>query len=320
MLPTINLGALKLPSYGLLVLLGAIAFTVITIVLLEKVEKTPREATNKILIISIFGFIFLYAFAFITDAFFHSIEEGKIVFGGIAWLGGVLGAFPMMLLMLHRYCPDIKGRALEYFNLLIPGITVAHGFGRIGCFLAGCCYGKVTESIFGVSFPEGSNAAETYPALDGGSLPVLPTQLYEALFEFILFALMMILYKRFKNHLLEAYCFTYGVFRFILEFWRGDDRGATGFAFSPSQLMSVVLVIYGIMIVLYHKGIIFKKLKSRMKEYADSPRTSGAKSSLTYADKLAELKKMLADELITQNEYESLRTEILEKFTDFKAN
>ena len=86
-------------------------------------------------------------------------------------------------------------------------ITLAHGLGRVGCFLAGCCYGKETTSILGVTFPKGSTAYFLY----GPNHNVLPTQLFEAIFLFILF---IILFFMKKNQFI-TYLFSYGIFRFL---------------------------------------------------------------------------------------------------------
>lgn len=314
MIPTINLGQLHIASYSLMVLLGAICFTVISIAIFEKLEKVDQKITNRILIISIFGFAALVGFAFIANSIFHSIEEGKIVLGGITWLGGVLGAFPVMIFLIHKFCPMVKGEALECFNLLIPGIVVAHGFGRVGCFLGGCCYGAVTDSIFGVSFPDGSMAANQYPSATGGSLPVFPTQLFEAVFDCLLFIVMMILYKKAKKHFLEIYAFSYGTFRFLLEFIRGDDRGATGINLSPSQIMSIMLIVGGIVVLLYNKKIIFKKVHKKMDDYIEKRKNPDAESYSNSIIKLIKELKTLADnQIITQEEYEIKKKELLSR-------
>ena len=253
MLPHIHLGIFHIPSYSLLVLIGMIAFTVSTIHILEKRERTEVKVTNRLLIISAFGFIFLAISALIFNSIFHSIKNGRIVIGGITWLGGVIGAFPITILIIRKFCPNAKGEALRYFGYLIPGLTLAHGFGRVGCFLGGCCYGRPTNDFWGVCFPSGSPAATQYPSPSGSSLPVLPTQLYEAVFEFLLFATMMLCYKILRHRFLEMYCIGYGTFRFFLEFFRGDDRGALGVLSSPSQIISILLISGGIAICLYKK-------------------------------------------------------------------
>ena len=84
---------------------------------------------------------------------------------------------------------------------------------------------------------------------------MLPTQLFEAAFELMLFLLMVLLYKRLSSYNLALYLTAYGIFRFVLEFYRGDSRGATGISLSPSQLMSLILLVAGVCILLYQKGI-----------------------------------------------------------------
>ncbi|MBR2024386.1 MAG: prolipoprotein diacylglyceryl transferase, partial [Clostridia bacterium] len=191
-----------------MVLIGLICFTVCTITIVEKIEKYNEKVTNRFLIVSAIGFVSLVAFAFIFNSIFHSIKNGKLTLGGITWLGGVLGSFPFMIFLIRKYCPVLREKPLESFNFLMPGIVIAHCFGRIGCFLGGCCYGSVTDSIFGVSFPKGSNASIDYPGPDGNSLPVHPTQLYEAVFGLILFIVMISLYKKLKKYYLELYLFS----------------------------------------------------------------------------------------------------------------
>ena len=308
----IHFGMLHISSYSLLALVGMIAFTITSIFILEKIEHVHAKITNRILVISVFGFISLAVFAFAFNSIFHSIEQGRIVMGGITWLGGVIGSFPLMVLMIHKFCPYIKGEALEYFNLLIPGIVLAHGFGRVGCFLGGCCYGRQTNSFVGVRFPSGSPAAEQYPTEMGYSLPVFPTQIYEALFEFLLFVIMIVLYKKLKRCFLEVYCISYGIFRFFIEFIRGDSRGATGFFLSPSQMMSLILILGGITVILYRKNIVFKKLRNHMFQYRDRPKETSLISKKEIR-LLRELKLLLDEGVITPEEFEEKKKELLER-------
>lgn len=316
MAPYLVIGNLHIPSYSLFVFIGVVAFTVTTILLLEKKEGIEQKITNRLLIISIFGLASLGIFAFAFNSLFHSIAEGRLVLGGITWLGGVVGAFPLMIFLIHKFCPMIKGEALKYFNLLVPGIVLAHGFGRIGCFFGGCCYGKVTDSIFGVSFPKDSNAALRYPGgPDGGSLPVLPTQLFEALFEFALFIVMLALFKKLKNHFFETYCLSYGIFRFLLELARGDKRGATGLFLSPSQVLSFILIVAGALLILYHKGKVFKKLHAKMDAYKENQAEYNAFAGdiTNVLDTIEHLKNMADKGVITMEEYEKKKKKLLKK-------
>lgn len=316
MLPYIDIWLFRIPSYSLMVFVGAIAFVISTICFFEKVEKVQKEVTNRLLVISIFGFIALVGFAFAFNSLFHSIEKGRLFIGGITWLGGVIGAFPLMVWMIHKFSPKTRGEALKYFDLMIPGIVLAHGFGRIGCFLGGCCYGSVTSEFFGVSFPNGSIAAQNFPGLDGRSLPLLPTQLFEALFDFLLFALFLIGRKKCKCRFLKIYLFSYGFFRFVLEFWRADDRGGTGFFMSPSQMMSIILVIAGIFLILYDKRKIFAKLHSKMDGYI-SLREEQKNNIVSNKDDvfglIRELKKLFDEGIISQDEFQKKKDELLSR-------
>ncbi len=313
MLPYIHIGPLHIPSYSLMVIVGLAAFTLCAILLFEKIEKKPQRVTNRLLIVSVFGFAALVLSAFLFNSLFHSIEKGRIVLGGITWLGGVLGGFPTLIFLIHRFCPHVQGEALETFSLLVPGITLGHAFGRVGCFLGGCCYGGVTDSVLGVSFPAGSAAARVYPAEGGGSLPVLPTQLFEAVFELSLFLFMLLLFRRLKHRFLTVYCFGYGTFRFLMEFLRGDDRGATGLVLTPSQCISLLLIVLGVLLVLYEKGVILKKLRARMQSLKKERAEIGVPLTLRDAKTVRELTRLYEAGVITEEELADKKAALLQK-------
>ena len=168
--------------------------------------------------------------------------------GGMVFYGGFLGAISAAFLTAKYLRLDIK----EYYPALVPGIAVLAGFGRIGCFLGGCCYGAVTSSHFAVVFPEGGEA----PA----GVPLVPVQLYEALFDALLFLLLAFVggKDKIKPHLLKIYMASYAVFRFILEFWRGDEvRGIFG-PFSTSQWISLVILAVVVFITLKSRRVMVK--------------------------------------------------------------
>ena len=317
MLRAIHIAGIHVPMYSVMVFLGIVAFFITYFVIVEKKEGVERASSNRLLFSSALGIAVLGLSAFVFNSIFHSIEKGKIVLGGITWLGGVIGAFPVMVLLIHRLVPQAKGNALYFFSLLIPGIVIGHAFGRIGCFLGGCCYGKVTDSIFGISFPEGSSAANLYPAEGGGSLPVFPTQLFEAVFEFILFAVLIIFRKKLKKYNVEIYLIAYGVFRFIMEFLRGDDRGTTGFFLSPSQFMCIILLITAVLLILYRNNVIFKKLNEKclvwQQEAVQTTTGSPKKKADASLATLKELHSLMEAGVITEQEYQEKKKDILKR-------
>ena len=248
----------------------------------------------------------MYLGALFFDSLFHSIEEGELVFGGITWLGGVVTSFPITILLIHKFVPVAKGRALYTLSLFIPSIVLAHAFGRVGCFLAGCCYGKETTSALGVIFP-------------GMTTPHLPTQLFEALFELLLFALMVAVKKKYKGHELEMYLYFYSIFRFILEFYRGDDRGSSGLFLSPAQFLDIICLASAILISLFYRQKVFKKLYQKCLIWIDEVERNYKKKKnyieLTQSpeSRIRELFEMKEKGIITEDEFTKKKTQLLKK-------
>jgi phosphatidylglycerol:prolipoprotein diacylglycerol transferase len=158
-----------------------------------------------------------------------TITDGFVVYGGI--IGGVLAGY--------LYCRKKQIGFLKYFDLIIPSVALAQGFGRIGCFMAGCCYGRETDSAFGVVFPSFSLAP--------GGVRLIPTQLISSGLDFLLFAVLIFYAKRKKTdgQVAALYLILYSGGRFILEFFRGDIiRGSVGIL-STSQFISIFLFVIG---------------------------------------------------------------------------
>ena len=169
-------------------------------------------------------------------------SEGFVVYGGI--ITGVLSAV--------FYCKKKNLVFLEYFDLLAPSIALAQGFGRIGCFLAGCCYGRETQCFLGVTFPEGSLA----PA----GVKLLPTQLISSAGDFLILAVLLLYSRKSRQtgNTGALYLLLYGIGRFLVEFLRADDRGAVG-ALSTSQFISIGIVLVGILLFLRRRIFLVKK-------------------------------------------------------------
>lgn len=162
-----------------------------------------------------------------------TISDGFVVYGGI--LGGILAGY--------IYCKIQKIKFLSYFDLLMPSVALAQGFGRIGCFLAGCCYGRETDSIFSVTF-QNSDFAPNHVAL-------IPTQIYSSLLDFLhCLVLLMIAGKQKKDGQVAAcYLIFYSLGRFVLEFFRGDlVRGSVG-VLSTSQFISLFTGAAGVIML-----------------------------------------------------------------------
>ena len=158
-------------------------------------------------------------------------EALKLWEGGLVWYGGLLGG----LLAGWIFCRRRGLSLLAMADLLMPSIALGHGLGRIGCFLAGCCWGKPCGLSWGARYPAGSMAWHQQIA-DGWvsrwaetTLPVHPTQLYEAAGEMLIFMALVLLRrrKRFEGQVLLAYGLLYSLLRSVVEVFRADqERGA----------------------------------------------------------------------------------------------
>jgi phosphatidylglycerol---prolipoprotein diacylglyceryl transferase len=153
--------------------------------------------------------------------------------GGLAWYGGFLAALGFSVLYVRRR----RMGFLRTADILVPSVALGHFLGRLGCFAAGCCYGKPTTSALGVEFGPLSLAfhdlaqagAGAMPRGASGTPPLHPAQLYEALGELLIFAGLLFLRrrKRFHGQLLLAYLLAYPLLRGLVEIFRGD--AARGF-------------------------------------------------------------------------------------------
>ena len=136
--------------------------------------------------------------------------------------------------------------ALGTCDAFAPGLALGHAIGRIGCFAAGCCYGKPTNHWWGVTFHNPLAKEITGTPLN---IPLEPTQLFESLVQLANFFFLMWLLKhrKFDGQVIGAFMFIYGIARFFLEYLRDDPgRGSVfGGALTGTQLISVGLVIAG---------------------------------------------------------------------------
>lgn len=162
------------------------------------------------------------------------VSEGFVVYGGI--IGGIFSGY----LFTRKH----KLNFLEYFDIVMPSIALAQGFGRIGCLLAGCCYGLETKSPFNLVFPHSDYAPS--------DIHLIPTQPISSILNFLNFGVLVLISRRTKAHGQVAgfYLIFYSAGRFIIEFFRGDlERGQIG-NLSTSQFISVFLFLIGIAIVI----------------------------------------------------------------------
>lgn len=241
--PYIHLFGLSIPTFGVMMLLGMIAAFVLLYFNRRQVPFSEDDLLTMAIWAIIGGFLGAKALYWIVELdriiadphfILESLTSGFVFYGAL-----IVGALAVLLFSRRR-----KQSFLGYFDLVAPSFILAQGFGRIGCFCAGCCYGAQCDSPFSVIYPEGVAA----PA----GVPLLPTQLFEAAFCLVYAAVLVAIFRRQKRYGTTAgwYLVGYGVWRFIIEFFRSDDRGAVG-ALSTSQFIGIFIVLAGILLLLF---------------------------------------------------------------------
>lgn len=238
--------------YDLLMTVGMIAALVVLDVYTTK--KGMSAASQRLyLILTVIAMMGGVGGAILTQSLYGWIETGVWSWdNGMTFLGGLF--FGALTFVAGFSIADRigKGKFRKEFHMIpeVLGccVTAAHFFGRLGCFCVGCCYGKETDSIFGIHFPhlEGYNPAD-YGGVPAIEIAVHPTQLYEAFVLLVLFGICTWLFFRHEKFSLPAYLIGYGIARFVIEFFRADERGALfGDVLSPSQELSLLMLIGGI--------------------------------------------------------------------------
>lgn len=237
----LKLFGIKIYGYGTMIAIGIIAALLLLSYRCKKKGYDEDSIFNMAIIAIICGVIGGKVLYIITDikaimadpSLLKDIGSGFVVYGSI--LGGALGAY--------GYCLKKKWSVLKIFDLAVPSLPLAQGFGRIGCFLAGCCYGKATDLAWGVHFKEGSLGP-----IEGS---VHPTQIYSSIFDFALAVFLLWLDRKQKKdgRLFSLYLIIYSIGRFFVEFIRDDPRGSVG-VLSTSQFISLLIVVVGL--VLYN--------------------------------------------------------------------
>lgn len=249
------MGSLEVYLYGICMAAGIIACFGFLMYTMWK-KNFNDEATDKILLIGIFGTGFGILSAALFQGLYNYIDNpaGGFNLSGMTFIGGLIGGVVSFLgvycLYIYVIAPRTKikllqnnmnGTLTDALPFIPIGISIAHAFGRLGCFFGGCCYGMGAE--WGL-YCAGSYSNGIY--MQGPK--VVPLQLFEMAFLIVLAVVMAVLYFKFRfNYNFGLYAIAYGVWRFGIEFARGDERGQfIGTALSPSQFWSIIMVLVGV--------------------------------------------------------------------------
>ena len=247
----IDLGFLHLKTYGACMAVGFI----LCWTLVERLSG--RKDLSNLLMTLMLGGVVGSRLAYVIEHWraefaAHPLEVIRLDRGGLMFYGGLI----LSVVLFFLWCAVKRERPLALADLLCTALPLGHACGRIGCFFYGCCYGRLSDSALAVRFPRLSPAwyeqfhAGLIDASAPASLPVLPTQLFEAAGCVLLFLALFWLYRRLNppaavsrtraGLVLAAYLAGYGVLRFLVETTRADERAHPfGGPLTISQAISV---------------------------------------------------------------------------------
>lgn len=254
MLPVINVFGHELASYMILIFIGMFIGIFIAVKYFSKFNNLKSEDVIYCFLYAVIGLgIGAKLLYIITNIPFFIENYQKLDFsmilqifrGGFVFYGGLIGA----ILGIFIYSKQFKISFSSLLLTLIPVVPLIHAFGRIGCFLAGCCYGIEYHGIGSVIFTN-----TTFAPLN---VPLFPVQLLESFCNLIIFAILLCTYKKYINtyKTIALYCILYSITRFFVEFLRGDLIRGFLLNLSTSQWISLITFIIGIYIYFHSSKI-----------------------------------------------------------------
>jgi len=183
-------------------------------------------------------------FTELKNMFWPVGSDGQVGISGLILYGGLITATVTAGVYLKKHRLNV----LKYMDILGPSLGLGEFFTRIGCFLNGCCFGKPTESFFGMVFPESSAAGYVYP-----NIHIHPTQLYNSFTGLLIFGLLLFLerYKKFNGFTALLYFIFYSTGRFFIDFFRHYETQMIIWGLNQNQWLSVILFCAAFSAMLY---------------------------------------------------------------------
>jgi len=238
-------GGLSIHTYGFFIALGVLSGLFLARHEARRLDLNPDKVVDACFYIVVAAIVGSRVFYVLTnlDAFMAApLDAFKIWEGGLVFYGGLIGALAMFVVHL-RISKLPLGKMADIGAVCVP---LGHTLGRLGCFFAGCCYGKVCQHPWAITFRHPDSLAPLY-------VPQHPTQLYLSASNFCIFLLIFFLrrFKQYNGQLFWIYVAVYGINRSMIEFFRGDFRGAVFWnTFSISQVIGISSAIVAIIMLI----------------------------------------------------------------------
>ncbi len=242
--------------YGICIAVGLIACIAVFYIYTGK-KGVHQKLQDFVLFLAIAAIGLGFLCGKLYQAFYDFFETGVFDFygAGMTVMGGLIGGAAVFLagyFLVGKFyfkgeLVDIHVKQFNIILLVAPiCIVIAHAFGRIGCLMSGCCHGAYLgkEYVIGGIWMR---------APDTGDVGYhVPTQLYEALFLFALFAVLSLLYFKKCNIIMHLYLISYGFWRIFIEFLRTDERGVIFLGLAPSQWQSFIFIGGGVALLIFY--------------------------------------------------------------------
>ncbi|MDR1417560.1 MAG: prolipoprotein diacylglyceryl transferase [Endomicrobium sp.] len=240
-----SFGGLKIFSYGLFVAVAFITSMHYLSYSLSKLKSkifTQDELYTFFVYLVFFGIVGARVFYVLTnlkDYITNPLDIFKVWQGGLVYYGGFITIVTFSII----YCKVKNIQILLLGDFFSPALALGHAIGRIGCFFSGCCYGRETNMPWSVVFKDKQSLAVLGQHLH-------PTQIYESLGNLFIFLILLFYMKKVRETgtVFAVYLILYAILRFVVEYFRGDDRGMYYFGFSISQNISIILFVVGVFI------------------------------------------------------------------------
>ncbi|MFO7461976.1 MAG: prolipoprotein diacylglyceryl transferase [Desulfatiglandales bacterium] len=236
-----TVGPVTVHTYGLFVALGFGAAIAITVKIGKEQGISPQQIMDMAFVMilwAIVGSRLLYVFMNFPYFRDHPLDAFKIWKGGLVFSGGLIAVAPAMVWYLRRHHLSFWATG----DLWAPALALGQALGRIGCFMAGCCFGKPSDLPWAVAFTHSNTLAPP-------NIPLHPTQLYSFLAGVGVFVVLMLLRRRrkFEGQVFVWYLILHSTARLFVERFRADDRGfVPGTDMSLTQMIAILTLISSI--------------------------------------------------------------------------
>ncbi len=254
----ISIGPFTIHTYGFFVALG-FAVGILTAVKIGKAQRIPSQQVMDMAFVmivwAIVGSRLFYVLINLSYYKAHPLDIIKLWQGGLVFSGGLVATGVAMLWYLRRHRLSFWSTG----DLWAPSLALGQAVGRIGCLMAGCCYGRPAGSSWGLVFTHPKSLAPL-------NIPLYPTQLFEAFSLFLVFLILVFLHgkKKFEGQVFVWYLILHSTVRLFVERFRGDERGLIpGTEMSATQLVATLILIGSVVVLLVLRSRWERKKKSR---------------------------------------------------------